>query len=276
MGCCYSRAQSTVNWEEYLDDAQTGDIILWSSSGLEAKLVRLMTNSYYSHVGIVLKLSRPIREGESGVYLYHSPSSKIGGIPDQFSSPPVEKEGPQLNDLRSLLRKFKHEKSIEVRRLRYNESATHPWRSGVLDVDSDSTVAFAKKEHSKLYERDTVELFDAAYDGPGGLNKENLKYYFCSELVAQVMKEADMLKTDLTSNEFVPENFSSGDDRGIPLAAGFHYERERKLVFGRTMRAPSMAVSHANAASFASGVDCDPSANALSFSVPGSFVPLQQ
>ena len=252
MGGGQSLARRKADWEEYLKDARTGDLILWSSSGDEAKLVRFATGSYYSHIGIVLRFNKGIQPGDSGIYFYHSPSGPIKGLNDQFSNPPKPKEGPQLNDLRTTLSKCRNVKSIEVRRLVIDESVDHPWKSGILDADTDPTVAFAREEHSKVYERSTGELFRSVYDGPGGENTEDLSSYFCSELVAELLKRAKVLVTQAPSNEFTPANFSSYDERETPLATGFYWEPELKLTFDGTYYVASRSLQDHEKSQYAS------------------------
>ena len=220
-----------MDWEKYLSVARTGDIILWSSSGYASMGIQVMTGSYYSHMGIVLKLSAGVHAGESGLYFYHAPSKGISKLVDHFSNPPRSKGGPQLNDLRTLLDTCRYAKSIEVRRMQVAPGIEHEWSTGVLDINTSKTVAFARSEHSKVYERNIGELMRSAYDGPGGENEENLSSYFCSELVAQVLKEARVLDTRAPSNEFLPVDFSSRDSSNAPLSRGFTWFDEVKIVF---------------------------------------------
>jgi hypothetical protein len=250
MGAAQSLARSSVDVQTYLRHARTGDLILWSSNGTEATLVKFATGSFYSHIGIVLVLDAPLHPKDSGVYLYHSPSDAIPGLVDRFSDPPRRKGGPQLNDLGNALYVCRHAKSIEVRRFRV-ENADHPWASGVLATDRSETVAFARKEHTKRYEQNTLELWRSAYDGPLGANTEDLSSYFCSELVAELLKQAGVIVTELPSNEFTPADFSSAgvlvpelpsdesapaDPRDAHLARGFAWSREIRIVHEEARR----------------------------------------
>lgn len=239
MGLAQSLAVGSMDMEEYVAVARTGDLVLWSSRGSEATLVKIATGSYYSHIGIVLVMRPPLHPDESGVYLYHSPSDALTGLVDRFSNPPRSKAGPQLNDLRTALYVCRHAKSIEVRRLRCGaDKASHPWATGVLDTRTSTTVAFARAEHTKMYEQSVWELWRSAYDGPGGMNTEDLSSYFCSELVAELLKRARVLDTDLPSNEFTPGDFSSRDVREAPLARGFAWDTEVKITYSPRVTGP--------------------------------------
>jgi hypothetical protein len=244
-----------MDMDAYLSVARTGDLVLWSSRGMEATLVKLVTGSYYSHIGIVLVMNPPLHREDSGVYLYHSPSEALTGLVDRFSTPPRGKAGPQLNDLRTALYVCRHAKSIEVRRLEVSaEQASHPWASGVLDTSTSDTVAFARAEHTKMYEQNVWELWRSAYDGPGGANTEDLSSYFCSELVAELLKRAVVLETDAPSNEFTPGDFSSTrDTREGRLVRGFSWSDEIKITYP-VRRAGGAGAVAAGTAAAAAGV----------------------
>jgi hypothetical protein len=82
-----------------------------------------------------------------------------------------------------------------------------------------------------MYEQSVWELWRSAYDGPGGMNTEDLSSYFCSELVAELLKRARVLDTDLPSNEFTPGDLSSRDARDAPLVRGFAWDTEVKITY---------------------------------------------
>lgn len=235
MGGIQSLATREVDVEEYIATARTGDVILWSSSGFEATMVKLFSDSYYSHIGIVLVLDTPLHPGESGKYFFHSPSGPVRSLKDCLSEPPVSKEGPQMNDLVTVLDRCRGAKSIEIRRMHMDSTVQHPWADGVLTTSTSSTLRFAEHEHTKLYEQDKLELFRAACTFFGE-NERDLSSYFCSELVAETFIRAKLLNTALPSNAFTPKHFSTADRRKAPFVAGVTLGPEERIVYASRAR----------------------------------------
>lgn len=232
MGCVPSRPVKIAGREEYLAQARTGDVPLFSSQDCDAGAIKFCTGSPYSHVGIVVVLDRVPAEwiGTGPVYLFHSPSGFTHGLKDLLSSPPRYKTGPQLNDMREVLKAYSHI-PIDIRRLTFDENYPHPWNNDMGTVSIDSPMFdFMRKEHTKVYESSLPELIKAAYDGPGGDNVENLDEYFCSELVAEVFKRFGIMHTHYPSNEFTPGNFSSREDYMLGIVPQARLRHELRIV----------------------------------------------
>lgn len=66
-----------------LTDLKTGDIVLFNcQKGIIGKFIQWITNSYYSHVGIVLKNPTFIKENLNGLYLWESGRESFGDSED--------------------------------------------------------------------------------------------------------------------------------------------------------------------------------------------------
>ena len=100
MGCFPSRPTPRfLSAKDYIEQARTGDVLLFSSDGWDARLVKCITASPYSHCGMVIRID-PVPSwdpGGSGVYLWHAPSSAIRRLPDLMYEPPRSKGGPRRN-----------------------------------------------------------------------------------------------------------------------------------------------------------------------------------
>ncbi len=184
---------------------RTGDIMLFSASNFQSWLIRLATCSPYSHVAMVVRsppLSDAARGAHGPLYVWHSPATRIRGVPDVLTG--CEKRGPQLNDLSLLMRNAFC--CVHLRRLRCQTTK----------VSTPALLCWMRTEVPKKYERDYVQLWRSAYDGPGGRNRRDLSSYFCSELVAQAYIEAGLLDGSVQpSNEYTPADFAG--DR-LPLS----------------------------------------------------------
>lgn len=74
--------------------------------------------------------------------------------------------------------------------------------------DIKKLMEFRREVTSRPYEQDIIELIKAAYDGPFGLNTEDLSSLFCSELVAEAYQRLGLLDESIPSNEYTPRDFS--------------------------------------------------------------------
>ncbi len=74
--------------------------------------------------------------------------------------------------------------------------------------DIKKLMEFRREVTGRPYEQDIIELIKAAYDGPFGLNTEDLSSLFCSELVAEAYQRLGLLDESIPSNEYTPRDFS--------------------------------------------------------------------
>ncbi len=229
MGCSPSKPKKVVSAENYLGQARTGDIVLFSSRGSDSDIIKVFTGSPYSHVGMVVRLN-PIPSGMrgSGVYLWHSPKTGRRELVDVLNSPPKRKRGPQLNDLADVLNLYS-EIPIDIRRIRIQPTSSHPWVSGSI-TPSDQLLEFMRTEHMKDYESSVMQLAKSSYDGPGGDNVEDTREYFCSELVAETFKQFNIMSTPQPSNEFYPGNFTSSGDYVLGVMSHVRFKHEVRIA----------------------------------------------
>ena len=208
MGCICSLEMIKSERKPYEDIKEylkTGDLLLFSGNGMNSFEVKLATVSPFSHVGMIVKCKH-FKE-ENDLYIWHSPSQKLEFIHDKLTK--TYKEGPQLNNLNEILEAT--DGSIYLRKLeqgldKYILNFTSNKNKNIDPCDSD-LIKWMRHEAPKKYETDFKELLFAAYDGPCGRNKKNIKSYFCSELVAESYQIMNILDRSLPSNEFVPADF---------------------------------------------------------------------
>lgn len=174
-------------YENLRPSLKTGDVVLFSGKGGISTGIKWFTNSKWSHVGMVLKLTE-----WDAVMLWES--TTLSDIADVESG--KERKGVQIVPLSERVRKYKGEVSIRL-----------------LDIERTPEML---KELSLLrseikgrpYEKDKIELIKAAYDGPFGANKEDLSSLFCSEMVAEAYQRMGLLSEKKSSNEYTPKDFA--------------------------------------------------------------------
>jgi len=220
MGCFFSCNTCTAKSFEYSNlknNLKTGDIILFSGTGIQSFEAKCGTCSPFSHIGMIIRSSHLNKNEQKGnkLFLWHAPAQTLPFAPDQLTN--QIKDGPQLNKLypalcrasgKIYLRKIK--KNGRSSSLMSNTSLGDPFESGLL--------AYMKRAQPKSYEKNIKELILSAYDGPWGENEQNLTSYFCSELVAETYKVMGLLSSNEPSNEYVPSDFA----KDIYLTRGYY------------------------------------------------------
>ncbi|MXX74350.1 MAG: hypothetical protein F4210_14775 [Holophagales bacterium] len=189
----------SVSYESIRDELRTGDIVLYSGKRPISAIIKLSTFSRWSHVGIVVRLH------EFDFVTVWESTKKGTGLLDLDSA--TLRKGVQLVALSERVETYRGD--IAFRRLSGAE-----FESG----DYERLWELRRELRDKPYETDRLELVKAACDGPFGLNEEDLRSIFCSELVAEAYQRLGLLDESKPSNEYVPADFSAA--RGLRLLRG--------------------------------------------------------
>ena len=167
---------------------KTGDIVLYAGKGNVSTLIKAVTVSRWSHVGMVFLVPQ-----FDFVTVWESTTQS--NVKDLVSG--EIRKGVQFFPLSDRVRTYSGE--IAVRRLK--------------DVDMEEKLADLDALRMELrgrpYEQNYAELFKSAYNFLGSANEEDLSSIFCSELVAEAYQRLGLLENKKPSNEYVPADFSS-------------------------------------------------------------------
>jgi len=178
---------------------ETGDLVLFSGRGLISAVLKHASQSRWSHVGLVLRGAErnPALLWESTA-LTRTPGLERGRPRRGVQLVPL---GRRVRDYRGIvvLRR------LLVRRSPAMDRALRRLRGELQD---------------RPYEHDMVQLLRAAYEGPGGQNHQDLRYLFCSELVAEAYQAMGLLPPWPPSSEYTPRDFSSEASASLPLLRG--------------------------------------------------------
>ena len=170
-----------MKYEHLRKTLRTGDIVLFSGRGFISWIIKKVSGSQYSHVGMIVKNSQ-----YDVVQLYESTTlSKLSG-----------RKGVQLVSLRDRLISYKG--TATVRQL---VTEREDWMDRKL-------LEFMAKHRNKPYERNLWQLFCSAYDSVFGRNKEDMSSIFCSEMIAAIYKLWELLPQRMPANEYTPADFS--------------------------------------------------------------------
>ena len=188
-----------VAYTEIRDFLRTGDIVLYSGRQVISSIIKGITRSHWSHVGMVVRLP-------SIQYVTVWESTRKGtGLRDVNDG--EFKRGVQLVPLSDRVDRYDGE--VAIRRLT---------GAGLDEGDFRRLWERRRDLSNRPYETDLLEMIKAAWDGPFGMNEEDLASIFCSELVAEAYQTLGLLREDVPSNEYVPSDFSS--ERSLRLLRG--------------------------------------------------------
>jgi len=188
-------------YEDIRESLSTGDIVLFSGSGVISKTIQYFSRSFWSHIGMV------IRDSEWDMLLLWESTtlSKVKDIEYR-----CQRQGVAIRPISDRLRDYPVGK-VAFRKL-----------EGVPMTDSriKALIDFRNEIKGRNYEESKIELMRSAYDGFLGKNEEDLSSVFCSELVAEALQRIGVLKEydedgGYPSNEYTPADFGKDDIMGI-------------------------------------------------------------
>lgn len=136
--------------------AETGDIILMSTTDTECAIQRFVTNSEYDHIGLIVKFHNEIKIFESNV-----------------------NEGVNIYTWSQFQMQFHHYEKISLRKLHYHK------RNEI----NPTLLKFIKSNLGRKYDLRALKLMRRK----SSEEEDDHKGYFCSELVAKVYKILGLL-----------------------------------------------------------------------------------
>jgi len=181
-----------MKYSEIRDTLKTGDIVLFSGEGFISNLIKFMTRSPWSHVGMVIR-----SEVLDMLLLWES--TTLSKLKDIHSD--TMKQGVQMVGLSA--RVDSYEGLVGIRSLEGVEMNQSRMRA---------LADFRAEMKDRPYEQNKLELAKSAYDGPFGHNEEDLSSVFCSELVAEMYERWGLLPEKVSSNEYTPANLGNPID----------------------------------------------------------------
>lgn len=199
-----------MRYQDIRNQLKTGDIILFSGKGGISHGIKFFTLSKWSHVGMVYKIEDPL-DAKGSVFCWES--TMLADLNDADTGRLTM--GVQRIELSERLERcFASGYEISIRPL------SNPLTDDMVRALND----FRHEVSGRPYEKDKIELLNAAYDGLFGENKEDLSSLFCSELVAEAYQRMKLLTEITPSNEYTPKDFSTEKWLNLELGYALHNE----------------------------------------------------
>lgn len=187
-----------------VEEAKTGDLILFAGSYPSSLRIRRLTQSRYSHVVVVIK--EPEIEGGRAC-VWQATSSTHEGVLRNMEP----KSGVQLNYLDEMLRDYRAE---DANSLICHRSGIHSELTKKLVCENWPEVKkFINFMDGKPYTNDMDGLYIMGLMEVDNPNKED---YFCAGLVADTLMKLGLLCDEFRQYQYAPRDFSELQ-KSLPL-----------------------------------------------------------
>lgn len=213
-----------VDLEWIKKNARTGDIILCSGGSFFSFVIKAVTMSSFSHIGVIIRLERENSSLDllkrDQVYVLQSTIHAESELHDVLQRE-LTLDGVQVNTIESVMEVEKH--------MYYKQLLDDgPFKKRPIDK---KRALILKDLALKPYERDLLELGNSVL----GVNtKAGPNSYFCSELVVAfyfLMGFASE-KNNGYPNNYTPASFEEGNQHSIVLNPGYKFGELLKVTYG--------------------------------------------
>jgi len=225
LGGCVPRMQQpeSILWytaEEVCMVAGVGDILLFSGHGFATVLAEIFSPSNWSHIGIVCKDAKG-RPGLIEAVRHEDDVPAIGSLKKGQKTPYIG--GVRVVDLRTKLERYRGY-AVGIRTLCCKNITE---LNVVRERLSKACLYFLQKFHGNSYNQKYFDFVDARFRIRRPVAKEQYELvtsqsspqdrtFFCSELVAQILIDANLLSPRFgLASQYLPVDF--GQNGGICL-----------------------------------------------------------
>ena len=216
-----------------LKEMQTGDIILFSGRhSIISSIIKWWTNSYYSHIGIVLVNPKiyddNIFKELKGIYLLESGYENIDDADEH-----IRKFGVQIVPLNKVIKKYNGTvfwRKLNTERCKLSSSEINhrisqiyknirhkPYDLNLVDLLCSSLKIFMP-----------ITIYRYAFLNWFAVDKQKQDRFVCSALVAYIYTMMDFLPSFTNWTECIPKFFSN-ENPNLQLSRGVYLEPEKKI-----------------------------------------------
>jgi cell wall-associated NlpC family hydrolase len=210
----------SVSFQQFLDQADTGDVVIWQGTSLISLAVEPATFSNFSHATMV------VRDPSSGdKYLLQSVTEALA--PDPLTKPPRQTHtGVQAGPLAEVMSILYKEGDLPAwRQLKWNWPSSFNTNTWQLAQSKDGTpypwIGGDNPTPTEIAE--SVALMTVLWGAGRELNLEVLNPIFCSALVAYVLQQAGVIERTMVPNGYAPKDFSSSYPGNLQPGSGISF-----------------------------------------------------
>lgn len=191
------------SYQQIRSSMKTGDVIAFSGKGRVSNIIKWVTHSHFSHVGIVLDSYMGEGLGKS-ILLVESTS--LVNLADAMTGEVIK--GVQLQWLSKRLEFYD------------GEAWWLPLKKEIPENSRYAMQHWLRKHHAQRTPYDSLQAMGAGVDIFDRLqlyNEPDFSSLFCSELVSKAFQVAGLLPETLNPSEQTPENVAQFAFLGEPI-----------------------------------------------------------
>lgn len=189
---------NTVFYDEIKDTLKTGDLILFHGMAISSKIDELLTESEWSHIGMVIRPEDIGINASERLLLWES--NTLVNLQDVELN--ESKIGPMLVDLQQRLITDVQDKKDNKFKIRYNTC-------DITKEMLEKLKLFIKEVHSDTFPKTDLDLRTELFEGRILDKAVYNGDYFCSKLIADTYIHINLLTTKYPPNSYEPKDFSS-------------------------------------------------------------------
>ena len=184
---------SSIDFSNFIENCQTGDLLLFSSNAIYSRLIELLSFSKFSHIAYIIKNPTWLHPDLSGVYLFES-----GAEPtvDVLSKHKVF--GVQLTPIEEIYKDYKNSYCGYLYYVKNDFDRTEDYYSKLKEI--------LIKTDGEKYDLDPIDWIKARFDINVGQRKINS--FFCSALVGFILESVGQIHNDVDWTYVSPRRYS--------------------------------------------------------------------
>ena len=184
---------SSIDFSTFIENCQTGDLLLFSSNAIYSRLIEICSFSKFSHVAYIVKNPTWLHSDLSGVYIFES-----GAEPTDDVLSKHKVFGVQLTPIEQIYKSYKNAYCGYIYYVQNDFDRTEDYYSKLRKI--------LLKTDSKSYDFDVNDWIKARFDVKIGKRKTNK--FFCSALVGYLMEKVKQIHSDIDWTYLSPRRFS--------------------------------------------------------------------
>lgn len=184
---------SSIDFSTFIENCQTGDLLLFSSNAIYSRLIEILSFSKFSHVAYIIKNPTWLHPDLSGVYIFESGSEPTV---DALSKHKVF--GVQLTPIEEIYKDYKNAYCGYIYHVQNDFDRTEEYYSKLKEL--------MIKTDSKSYDLNPIDWIKARFDI--NIGERKVYTFFCSALVGYLMESFNHIRDNIDWSYVSPRRFS--------------------------------------------------------------------
>jgi len=206
----------SIKVEDFLENCQTGDLLLYNTTTWYARLIEWGSNSRYSHISMILRDPTYIDSKLKGLYILESCKESV---PDSVSGKKLY--GVQIIPLNHVLNEYRNTYFGSLYYRKLNCQKDEEFYEKIKECFN--------KTDTKPYDLNPIDWIKADIGSQFG-NVEKTNTFFCSALIGYMYSQLGFLDKDIPWTILAPRRFSYYENERLTYH-NCSLEPEKNIIF---------------------------------------------